>query len=119
MARALDGLAAGGSARESSQRRRHRWAEEWLRRRREALIDDIAAMSDEAQQALSDALLEDMQARNVHPSIRKRLKTSGWQHAMVIQEMVRFYAQGSIGPHWDRPEPGDLLEIAAQLGDMD
>jgi hypothetical protein len=58
-----------------------------------------------------------MEARKVHPSILKRLVTSGWQHPMVLGEMVRFYAVGSIGADWDRPQPEDLLAIASELGD--
>lgn len=100
-----------------SHRRRARWVEEWLRRRRERIADDIAGQSAEAQQRLCDALLDDMAARNVHPSIRKRLQTSGWQHTMVLHEMVRFYARATMGEGWDTPTPEQLLEVAAQLGD--
>jgi hypothetical protein len=53
----------------------------------------------------------------VHPSIRKRLQTSGWQHPMVLPEMVRYYAVGSLGEQWDKPTPQQLLQIAAELGD--
>jgi len=107
----------GAPAREAQDKRRAKWIEEWLRRRREALADDIAAMSEPAQQELVDALQADMLARNVHPSIRKRLQTSGWQHSMVLHEMLRFYAKATIGDHWDQPTPEQLLEVAAQLGD--
>jgi len=113
----LPGEASEALTADKQGKRRLRWVEEWLRRRREKLIDDIAAMSDEAQQSLVASLAEDMQARNVHPSIRKRLQTSGWQHAMVLHEMVRFYALATIGPKWDEPSSEQLLEVAAQLGD--
>ncbi|MDE2452533.1 MAG: replication initiation protein [Burkholderiales bacterium] len=109
--------ASGPKAADVHAKRQARWTEEWLRRRREKVFDDIAAMSPEEQQALSSALLENMEARNVHPSIRKRLRTSGWQHAMVRSEMLRFYAEAAIGDGWDKPTPVELLQIAAQLGD--
>ena len=100
-----------------SARRQARWVEAWLRRRRERVVDDIAALSAEAQAELCEQLLADMEARQVHPSIRKRLQTSGWQHPLVLPEMVRWYAQGTHGPAWDQPTPQQLLEIAAELGD--
>jgi hypothetical protein len=97
--------------------RQVRWTEEWIRRRRERVIDSISAMSSDEQEELSKNLLGDMETRKVHPSIRKRLQTSGWQHALVLHEMVRYYALGTIGEHWDKPTPEQLLEVAAQLGD--
>lgn len=108
---------ADQALREVEARRRAKWTEEWLRRRREGLADEIAAMGEEAQQALSDSLLADMVTRNVHPSIRKRLQTSGWQHTMVLHEMLRFYARATIGEQWDQPSAQQLLDVASQLGD--
>jgi hypothetical protein len=58
-----------------------------------------------------------MEAREVHPSIRKRLVTSGWQHPLVIQEMVRYFAAGAHGDDWDKPAPEQLLAVAAEMGD--
>jgi len=109
--------AAAVLPKEQQDRRRAKWVEEWMRRRRETLADEIAAMSEVAQQQLVDALQADLEARKVHPSIRKRLQVSGWQHAMVLHEMVRFFARATIGDHWDQPSPEQLLEVAAQLGD--
>jgi hypothetical protein len=60
-----------------------------------------------------------MAARQVHPSIRKRLQGSGWQHPMVLHEMLRFYARAAIGEHWDQPTPEQLLAVATQLGDAE
>lgn len=114
---------AGGEARgadsnrDAQAKRQTRWAEEWIRRRREQVVAQIAAMSAEGQGALSADLLADMERRQVHPSIRKRLQTSGWQHPMVLPEMVRYYAVGSLGEQWDKPTPQQLLQIAAELGD--
>ncbi|WP_157991389.1 replication initiation protein [Caldimonas tepidiphila] len=98
-------------------KRHARWQEEWLRRRREKVISDLQSLSEEEQTRIAALLLDDMEARKVHPSIRKRLQTSGWQHPMVLHEMVRFYAAASIGEHWDKPTPQQLLEVAGQLGD--
>jgi hypothetical protein len=112
-----EAAAAGEGPVKPSARRQARWVEAWLRRRRERVVDDIAALSPEAQATLCEQLLADMQARQVHPSIRKRLQTSGWQHPLVLPEMVRWYALGAHGPGWDQPTPQQLLEIAAELGD--
>ncbi|MGF6528871.1 RepB family plasmid replication initiator protein [Variovorax sp. PvP013] len=99
------------------QATRHaKWNEQWLRERRGQVIEEIQALSVEAQNDLEAALLEDMERRNVHPSIRKRLQTSGWEHQIVIQDMVRYYAQATHGPQWDQPTDRELLEVAARLG---
>ena len=58
--------------------------------------------------------------RRVDPAPPKAwLQTGGWQHPMVLPEMVRYYATGAIGEAWDRPTPEQLLEVAAQMGDAD
>lgn len=101
----------------TAPKREARWREEWLRRRREQVIAEIAAMSHDMQHSLVEGLLADMERKGSHPSIRKRLASSGWQHPMVIQEMVRYYAKGAHGEDWDVVKPEALLEIAAELGD--
>lgn len=93
------------------------WTEEWLRRKRAMLADEILAMSDDVQAQLTASLLADMDGRNVHPSIRRRLQVSGWQHPMVRPEMIRWYAVGAYGEGWDRPTPEELLMIATEMGD--
>ena len=107
--------AAGLSA--DQQRRQAQWSAAWLRQRHAQVADSIAALSAPEQAGLCDALADDMAARQVHPSIRKRLQGSGWQHPMVLHEMLRFYARGAIGEHWDQPTPAQLLAVAAALGD--
>ena len=104
-------------SKEVQVKRQARWAQEWIRRRRESVVDDINAMSAEEQSQLVAHLLADMETRAVHPSIRKRLQTSGWQHPLVLPEMVRYYAAGAHGDTWDKPTPEQLLGIAAELGD--
>ena len=104
--------------RETAAKRQTKWTEEWLRQRRQAIIDDLNALSDDEQAGICSALLADMEGRGVHPSIRKRLLKSGWQHQMVVAEMVRYYAVGTIGEHWDKPTSEQLLDIAARMGDQ-
>jgi hypothetical protein len=103
----------------AEQRRQAQWAAAWLRRRHAQISADIAASSAEEQARLCALLAEDMAARAVHPSIRKRLQGSGWQHPMVLHEMLRFYGRAAIGEHWDQPTPEQLLAVAAQLGDTE
>ena len=102
---------------ETQSRRQSKWTEEWIRRRRDRLIEDMKALPDDRRDELVAELLADMQERNVHPSIRKRLQTSGWQHPLALPEAVRFYGRRSLGPDWDRPTSEQLLSIAAELGD--
>jgi hypothetical protein len=100
-------------------KRSARWSAEWIRRQRELVINDIAAMSPENQDHLVADLLAEMERRQVHPTLLKRLQTSGWQHPLVLHEMVRYYAAGAFGEEWDKPTPQQLLEIAAEMGDAE
>jgi hypothetical protein len=102
---------------EAMNKRRAYWLAEWIRRRRQAFADEIRALAPERQAELEAALLADLQRRNVHPTLAGRLQKNGWQHPMVVGEMVRFYAQGAHGDDWDKPGPEDLLAIAAELGE--
>ena len=74
-------------------------------------------MSADEQARLCELLADDLQQRQVHPSIRKRLQVSGWQHPMVLHEMLRLYGRAAIGEHWDQPSTEDLLAVASALGD--
>ena len=103
------------AARELHARRQARWLAEWLNRRREQMADEVAGLSASGQADLVLELLADMDHRNVHPSLRKRLHTSGWQHPMVRSEMVRFYATAVHGAGWDQPSAEQLLAIAAEI----
>jgi hypothetical protein len=101
------------------QATRHaKWTEQWLRERRTQVIEEIQRLSPEAQSDLEASLLEDMEHRNVHPSIRKRLQSSGWEHQIVVQDMVRYYAQATHGPQWDQPTDRELLDVAARAGGL-
>lgn len=103
------------SSRDEQARRHAGWVEEWRRRRRERIVAEIAALPAHAQLELVHQLQQDMDARNVHPTIRRRLQTSGWQHQMVVGEMVRLYAQATLGEGWEQPSPDELLQIAAEM----
>ena len=118
---AMQGAAVSHSDPERLEQRKRqaRWAEEWIRRRRAKIVDDITRLPQDEQLRLSGSLLADMDARRVHPSICKRLRTSGWQHPLVIPEMVRYYALAVLGPDWDRPTPQQLLGVATEVGDVD
>lgn len=105
-------------SREMQANRHTRWTEEWLRERRNAVISEIASFTSEAQASLESELLADMESRNVHPSIRKRLQTSGWQHKLVVTEMIRHYALAVHGEAWDKPSAEDLLDVAARVGSL-
>jgi hypothetical protein len=109
--------ASSAESKDSQSKRHSRWAEEWLRRRREQVRQDIESLSEATQATLMDQLLASMEARQVHPSLRKRLQSNGWQHPLVLQEMLRFYAQGTLGDQWDKPTPAQLLAIATEMGD--
>ncbi len=104
--------------RELRARRQARWTQAWMQRRRQEVVQQIAGLSQEEQAGLVAALHEDMVARQMHPSIRKRLQAHGWQHPMVLTEMVRFYALGAMGPMWDKPSAEQLLALAMELGDV-
>jgi hypothetical protein len=105
----------GPAPREAQARRQARWHAEWLRRRREQIVAELSRLAPERQAQLSASLLDDMGARGVHPSICKRLATSGWQHPMVLPEMLRFYAAAVHGERWDQPSAEQLLAVAAEM----
>jgi len=96
-------------------RRKAQWEEEWLRQRRERVSRDLESLSEEEQGRIVSSLLDDMAARDVHPSIRRRMEQSGWRHPLVVNEMIKFYAKATIGEHWDQPTAEELLAVAAQM----
>ena len=90
------------------------WRDEWLRRRREKVISDIKNQSPEALKEFEAELLNEMETRNAHPSLIKRLQSSGWDHHIVRHLMIDFYARAVIGENWDKPTPEELLDIASE-----
>ncbi|MFP5476474.1 MAG: replication initiation protein [Gammaproteobacteria bacterium] len=108
--------AAALAAREQQSQRRQRWQAEWIRRANERCLSAIEQLSEETQHELEGQLMLALQGRGAHPSIIKRLGSSGWQHPMVRQEMLRFFGDATFGPGWDKPSAEDLLEIATEMG---
>lgn len=106
-------------SRDQQAARRARWQLEWTRRANERCASAIAELSAPQQQELVGQLLETLRGRDAHPSIIKRLSTSGWQHPMVRHEMLRFFGEATFGVGWDRPTAEQLLEIATELGPED
>jgi len=107
---------SSAAGKELQIRRQARWTEQWLRERRDKVIQEIESFSREEQANLVQELVLDMERRKVHPSIRKRLQTSGWTHQLVVHEMVKFYASAAHGDAWDRPTPTQILEVATRIG---
>lgn len=105
--------------RETQQKRRARWVAEWTRRQHEKCSADIEALSQAAQQELEEGLLTALRERNAHPSIIKRLATSGWQHPMVRHEMLKYFGKATYGDQWDTPTAEQLLSVAAELGESE
>jgi len=111
-----EGANTQAAARELSSSRKARWQAEWTRREHERCAAAIEQLSAQAQRDLETQLLEALRARDAHPSIIKRLSTSGWQHPMVRHEMLRFFGDATFGVDWDKPSAEQLLEIASELG---
>ena len=88
------------------------WTAEWVNRRRASVVEEFEALAPEIQAQWVERLGTHLYERGVHPSIRKRLETHGWNHPMVIGELIRFFK----GIDWDKPTPQELLAVAAQRG---
>ena len=91
------------------------WREEWLRRQRDKVIGLLKEQSDESIRDLESSLLEEMESRNAHPSLIKRLQGSGWDHQLIRHLMIDFYAKGALGEAWDKPTTDELLDIASEI----
>lgn len=103
--------------REAQTKRRARWLAEWTRRQHDKCSADIEALSGDRQKELEEGLIAILQERNAHPSITKRLATSGWQHPMVRHEMLRYFGAATYGENWDNPTAEQLLAVAAEMGE--
>lgn len=107
----------GPVQREQRSKRHARWLAEWTRRQNEKCALAIEALSLDQQQELERGLIESLEAGNAHPSIIKRLRTSGWQHPLVRHEMLRYFGDATFGAGWDKPTAEQLLEIAVEMGE--
>jgi hypothetical protein len=90
-----------------------RWTAEWVSRRRALAVGEFESLPIDRQTEWVDRLRSHLAERGAHPSVRKRLETHGWKHQLVAGELIRFFK----GPDWDKPNPQDLLSIAAEQGD--
>lgn len=90
------------------------WRDEWLRRKKAAVIESILGLSDQAVRELEVDLIAELIAKNAHPSLIKRLQSNGWDHPMVRHLMVDYYATGAYGEGWDQPSTEELLDIASE-----
>ena len=88
------------------------WTSEWVGRRRAAVIAEFAALPADEQGQWVDKLRAHLVERGAHPSVRKRLESHGWQHQLVVGELIRYFK----GADWDKPSSQDLLAIAAEQG---
>lgn len=86
------------------------WTAEWVARRRAEILAEFQGLPPETQANWAERLRTHLEERGAHPSIRKRLDTNGWVHPMVTAELIRFFK----GQDWDKPQPQQLLAIAAQ-----
>ena len=91
------------------------WNDEWMRRQRAKVTEMLLEQSDEAIEELTAALMDSMRQANAHPSLIKRLQTSGWSHPLVKHLMLDFYARAALGENWDKASSEDLLEIASDI----
>ncbi|WP_157271751.1 replication initiation protein [Azohydromonas aeria] len=96
-------------------RRQARWLDEWLRRAREALRQEILALPEEERAHW----LREFRAHlaEKRSALLKRFDSSGWTHALFVQDFIRFYGNGTRGAGWDKPSAEQLLELAAEVGD--
>lgn len=94
------------------------WMEEWMRRQRAQVTQMLRQLSVEAISELSEQLLQKMQEMKAHPSLIKRMQTSGWDHNLVRHLMIDYFARASLGESWDKPSTEQLLEIASQIADI-
>lgn len=90
------------------------WRDEWLRRQREKVASLLQEQSEKGIKELELELLAEMQGRNAHPSVIKRLKANGWEHPLVRHLMIDFYAKAALGEDWDKPSTEELLDIASE-----
>ena len=91
------------------------WTDEWVRRQRAKVTMMLTEKSAEAIAELTSTLLNSLNQANAHPSLTKRLQTSGWNHPLVRHLMIDFYAKAALGEDWDKASPEDLLDLASEV----
>lgn len=53
-----------------------------------------------------------------HPSLVKRMQSSGWDHNLVRHLMIEYFAKATMGEAWDKPTTEQLLEVASQMMEL-
>lgn len=79
---------------------------EWLNRRIAALKDEITALEPGHRQLLAEQALAELAAKGMASAVvRRRAAQGDVLHGLLGSVVVRLFAVGRYGPHWDRPEP--------------
>jgi hypothetical protein len=90
------------------------WAQKWVAERNDQIVAEILALSKDRQDELVAALVDELERKNEHPTLRQTLLTKGWRPLIVRHRMVAFYATGAYGQEWNKPTADQLLEVAAK-----
>ena len=85
-----------------------------MRRQKQRVFALIKELSEEGAKALELDLARELEVKQSHPSVIKRLQSNGWTHPMVRHLMIDFYAKAVIGDDWDKPSTEALLDIASE-----
>ena len=93
------------------------WHEEWLRRQRNKAAQMLRELQPDVINDLSKQLIDHMVNTKAHPSLVKRMQSSGWDHNLVRHIMVDYFAKAALGETWDKPTSEQLLEIASQMSE--
>jgi hypothetical protein len=99
---------------EELQARRAAWTDEWLRRLKTRLQSGFEELPLEDQRNALDEYRGRLLAMQQHQLLR-RLDQSGWKHRMVVGSFIKFYAEQSIGPEWDKPTQDEIMTIGVEL----
>lgn len=90
------------------------WRDEWLRRQKERVVALLQELSQEGVKELELDLARELEFKQSHPSVIKRLQSNGWFHPMVRHLMIDFYAKAVLSDDWDKPSSEALLDIASE-----
>lgn len=86
------------------------WTAEWVRKKRAQVISEFESLPLETKSEWLKRLRAHLDESEAHPSIRRRFEKDGWDHPMVVVELIKLFK----GNDWDKPTDEQLLSIAAQ-----
>lgn len=106
-------------------KRREEWAQEWLRTKKESLLNTFEDSPESVRQGITDAFiehLEDFSRQTMLVKLKKILKDNDsqnpkinfWEHRMLRSVFINFLGLTYRGDDWDKPTAEDLLIIAAK-----